>query len=184
MALHGPHVDVDGLAWERATMATSACGLCGRLSIDRLDTLGNRLPAADAPAVEAAVVSGLPAALRQSQPVFAETGGLHAAGLFDAAGRLHVSREDVGRHCAVDKVIGAAFRAGWLPASESLLVVSGRVAFEIVQKAAMAGVPIVIAVGAPSSLAVDAARATGQTLIGFTRRGRFNVYTGYQRLRG
>ena len=124
----------------------------------------------------------MPARLRASQAVFAETGGLHAAGLFHEDGTLIAVREDIGRHNAVDKLVGAALDAGLLPAVRALLVVSGRVAYEIVQKAAMAGVPGIVAVGAPSSLAVEAAQATGLTLIGFARDGRFNVYTGPERL--
>jgi FdhD protein len=163
----------------RALDATSACGLCGRLELQTLDR--RRGPERWA-AIPAAIVAEIPSALRTRQSVFAETGGLHAAALVDRDGRPWVVREDVGRHNAVDKVVGAACAGGRLPASDSILAVSGRLAFEIVQKAAMAGLPVIVAVGAPTSLAVDAARAADVTLIGFTRDGRFNVYTGVRRV--
>jgi FdhD protein len=155
---------------------TSACGLCGRL---RDAAVEPRPTALGAPPWPAAVIAALPSRLRERQSVFAETGGLHAAGLCDRQGAPVIVREDVGRHNAVDKVVGAALAAGRLPASGLALVVSGRVAFEIVQKAAMAGVALVAAVGAPSSLAVEAARSTGLTLVGFVRDGRFNIYAGH-----
>ncbi len=165
---------------ERALAGTSACGLCGRLALQTLDR-GYR-PMPGAPKVSSALIVTLPATLRARQTVFAETGGLHAAGLFDLAGTPLVIREDVGRHNAVDKVVGAALADGRLPATNCMLVVSGRVAYEIVQKAAAAGLPLVVAVGAPSSLAVEAARAVGLTLIGFVRDGRFNVYSAPERV--
>jgi FdhD protein len=174
-----PHVDLSPVAGRTLT-GTSACGLCGRLALQALDRGHPRTP--DAPKLAAGLIAALPGALRSQQTVFAETGGLHAAGLFDIAGTPHVIREDVGRHNAVDKVIGAALAAGKVPARDALLVVSGRVAYEIVQKAAAGGVPFVVAVGAPSSLAVEAARATGITLVGFVRDGRFNVYSGADRV--
>ena len=166
----------------RLLAASSACGLCGRLAVDGLDVLARRATAAPPLLVPPSLILSLAAALRDRQTVFAETGGLHGAGLFDAEGALRVIREDVGRHNAVDKVIGAALERGWLPATNLLLAVSGRVAFEIVQKAVMAGVSTIVAVGAPSSLAVDAARAAGATLVGFSRDGRFNVYSGWERV--
>jgi len=166
----------------RLLAASSACGMCGRLAVDGLDVLARRATAAPPLLIPPAVILSLAAALRDRQAVFAETGGLHAAGLFDAEGALRVIREDVGRHNAVDKVVGVALEQGWLPATSLLLAVSGRVAFEIVQKAVMAGVSTIVAVGAPSSLAVDAARAAGATLIGFARDGRFNVYSGWERV--
>jgi len=166
----------------RLLAASSACGMCGRLAVDGLDVLARRATAAPPLLIPPAVILSLAAALRDRQAVFAETGGLHAAGLFDAEGALRVIREDVGRHNAVDKVVGASLEQGWLPATSLLLAVSGRVAFEIVQKAVMAGVSTIVAVGAPSSLAVDAARAAGATLIGFARDGRFNVYSGWERV--
>ena len=174
-------VDLES-ATARVLPTTSACGLCGRLEIQSLDALSGTGLAIDRPKLAPSVVAGLPDTLRGAQSVFAETGGLHAAGLFDPEGRCLVIREDVGRHNAVDKVIGWALTAGRLPARDSVLAVSGRVAFEIVQKAALAGIPAIVAVGAPSSLAVDAARAARLTLIGFTRGERFNVYTGPERM--
>lgn len=172
-------VDLSGIG-ARVLAGTSACGLCGRAALLALDR-GRALPA-DGPPLDAATISALPGRLRAGQTAFNETGGLHAAGLFDIGGTLWLLREDVGRHNAVDKVVGAAFAAGRLPATDSLLVVSGRIAYEIVQKAAAAGVIGVVAVGAPSSLAIEAARATNLTLIGFARDGKFNVYAGRERL--
>lgn len=177
-------VALDHVLEHRSLAPTSACGLCGRVAVDRLDALGEETsPApADAPRWPAALIADLPATLLAAQTVFAATGGLHAAGLFDDHGALQVVREDIGRHNAVDKVIGAALVAGRLGASCPILVVSGRVAFEIVQKAAVGRLAAVVAVGAPSDLAVDAARAAGLTLVGFARDGRFNVYAGAERI--
>ena len=171
-------VDLDAVIRGRALLGTSACGLCGRLAIERVDVLARRTTRPARATWPAELIVELPARLRARQTVFAETGGLHAAGLFRADGTLVVLREDVGRHNAVDKLVGAALDADLMPAADALLVVSGRVAYEIVQKAAVAGVAGIVAVGAPSSLAVEAAHATGLTLIGFARDGRFNVYAG------
>jgi FdhD protein len=176
---------VDPERWRRNFFATSSCGLCGKASIaavkqeaapiDSHRTVGNR------------ILYALDARLRRDQDVFAQTGGLHAAGLFDPGGELLAVREDVGRHNAVDKVIGQAVRSRQTPLSDHILVVSSRGSFEIVQKAMMAGIPIVATVSAPSSLAVELARSAGMTLLGFLRSngagsGRFNVYAGTERI--
>ena len=167
----------------RAGIGTSACGLCGRLVVAGVDALARwAQPSDSSMSVRATLVAALPERLQLHQAVFAQTGGLHAAGLFTADGELVEIREDVGRHNAVDKLVGAALRAGRLPARQQLMVVSGRIAYEIVQKAVMAGIPMLVAVGAPSDLAVAAARATGLTLVGFARDGRYNVYTGPERI--
>jgi FdhD protein len=165
---------------QRSFYATSSCGVCGKASLDAIDV--QCAPIADGPVIARAVVTALPEALRGAQAVFDRTGGLHAAGLFDPQGTLIASREDVGRHNAVDKLVGAQLLEGRLPLSESILMVSGRASFEIIQKAATAGIPIVCAVSAPSSLAVDAARRFGLTLVGFLRGERFNIYTRAERI--
>ncbi len=164
----------------RSTYVSSSCGVCGKASLDLVTV---RCPAiGPGPVVKAEVISGLPGALRAAQRVFERTGGLHAAGLFAPDGTLLEIREDVGRHNAVDKVIGQAVLAGDLPLAERVLQVSGRLSFEIVQKAARAGVPILAAVSAPSSLAVLAAEELGLTLVGFVREGGFNVYAHPERI--
>lgn len=164
----------------RELYVSSSCGLCGKQSIDRLEQAVE--PAGEGPFVARDVVLRLPSRMRDAQDVFAETGGLHAAGLFEPDGALRVLREDVGRHNAVDKVIGHEVMLGRVPLRDVVLLVSGRASFEIVQKAATAGIPIVCAVSAPSSLAVDLAERLDMTLIGFVRDGRMNVYTGPERL--
>jgi FdhD protein len=176
----GPGADVNAIS-DRVGTATSACGLCGRLSMRQIDRLGAPLPA-EAPRVSPDLIQSLPTRLREAQLAFAQTGGLHAAAVFTADGALVDVREDVGRHNAVDKVVGALLRRDGLPARDLILAVSGRVAYEIVQKAAMGGLPIIVAVGAPTDLAVDAARACGITVVGFARDERFNVYTHGQRV--
>ncbi len=158
----------------RRVDVNAACGLCGRISVDSIDI--DRSPLEARWSVASRTIAALPERLRQSQHVFGDTGGLHAAGLFDRRGALIAAAEDVGRHNAVDKVVGRQLRAGGLPLEDAMLVVSGRLAFEIVQKALLAGVPLVAAVSAPSSLAVDLAEAAGITLVGFVREGGFNVY--------
>ena len=166
---------------ERSMLASSACGVCGAVMIEDLKRGLAPLPAG--PSVEASVIPPLVDSLRMRQGVFEHTGGLHAAGLFSAAGDLQCVREDVGRHNALDKVVGRMVLDGRLPLASSLLVVSGRAGYEIVQKALAAGIPILAAVGAPSSLAVALAREFGQTLIGFLRGRRFNVYSCPERIR-
>jgi FdhD protein len=175
-------VEVDFASHARNFYATSSCGVCGKASLDAIRVLGVRPVAQDGPTVSAGLLSLLPERLREAQTLFAATGGLHAAGLFDTAGRLLCAREDIGRHNAVDKVLGERFLAGKVPPDEAILVVSGRAGFEILQKAAVARVPIVVAVGAPSTLAVQLAQEFGMTLVGFARDRRFNVYAGAQRL--
>jgi FdhD protein len=165
----------------RNFVSTSSCGVCGKASLEAL-TLPDDIVIGPGPRVRASVIHGLPAALRRAQPAFEQTGGLHAAGLFDVGGVLVGCREDIGRHNAVDKILGERFLAGAVPLSGAILVVSGRTSFEVVQKALRAAVPILVAVGAPSSLAVDLARRFGMTLIGFARDGRFNVYAGSERV--
>ncbi len=168
---------------ERHFFATSACGVCGRAGLEALALRGAAAPP-PGPTVPAAVLSGLPATLRAAQGVFEATGGLHAAALFDAEGRLLAVREDVGRHNALDKLVGWALFAGRLPLAGLILMVSGRASFEILQKALAAGAPVVCAVSAPSSLAIDVARRFGITLVGFLRGERFNVYAGAERVAG
>jgi len=170
----------DAESVKRNFYATSSCGVCGKASIEDVEVRCNAV--APGPAVSAEVIRGLPDALRDKQRLFDQTGGLHAAGLFDASGGLLSLREDVGRHNAVDKLVGEALMAGQVPLSERVLQVSGRVSFEIVQKAAVAGIPIVSAVSAPSSLAVQTADALGMTVVGFVRDDRFNVYTHPERV--
>jgi len=165
---------------ERRT-ATSACGVCAKTRLDEVEV--RCAPLGDGPVITTEVLLGLPDALRDAQRVFAATGGLHAAGVFDTAGSALVVREDIGRHNAVDKVIGArALAGGGPPPAETVLMVSGRAGFEIVQKAAVAGIPVLAAVSAPSSLAVSAAERLGMTLVGFLRGDGFNVYTRPERI--
>jgi len=160
--------------------ATSSCGICGKAALDDVEVRCS--PVADGPVVCADVIVSLPERLRSKQPVFDRTGGLHAAGLFTPEGELVTLREDVGRHNAVDKVIGEQVLAGAVPLEARVLQVSGRASFEIVQKAAVAGIPIVSAVSAPSSLAVEAGERFNMTIVGFVRDGRCNVYTRPERV--
>ncbi|MFP5352085.1 MAG: formate dehydrogenase accessory sulfurtransferase FdhD [Actinomycetota bacterium] len=166
---------------ERHFHMTSACGVCGKANLDALSQRGVQ-PVRGGSTVTPAAVSSLPERLRGGQRVFGSTGGLHAAGLFDRHGNLLAAREDVGRHNAVDKLVGWGLLDGRLPLDDHILMVSGRSSFEIVQKAASAGIPVVCSVSAPSSLAVDVARTFNMTLIGFVRDDRFNVYAGSERI--
>ncbi len=167
---------------QRGTIMGSACGVCGKTSIENVIP-ADRPPLTSGPRVSAEVLYALPARLRERQSIFARTGGLHAAALFDAEGELLELREDIGRHNATDKVVGAFLLRGGLPLFNSLLMVSGRAGFEIVQKAYAAGIPIVASVSAPSSLAVELAQTGGITLVGFLRERRFNIYANPQRVR-
>ncbi|HEY1049466.1 MAG TPA: formate dehydrogenase accessory sulfurtransferase FdhD [Prosthecobacter sp.] len=200
--LGGAVVNWDSLT--RHVFSASSCGLCGKTSIEsvfqKFAPIGGQCSAGDgqdpvakpepcppnaehsAPRVSPELIVSLPAKLREAQETFSKTGGLHASALFDLEGNLVVLREDVGRHNALDKVLGYALQNGMLPLREHLLLVSGRVSFEIIQKALAGGISLVAAISAPSSLAVDFARDSGQTLIGFLRGGTMNVYTHPQRL--
>ncbi len=162
---------------ERHFYTTSACGVCGKTSLEAVKVRGAKPIPRDRLRVDGRVISSLPERLRESQEVFSATGGLHAAGLFDARGRLESVREDVGRHNAVDKLVGQQVLTDRVPLHDSILAVSGRASFEILQKAAVAGIPMVVAVGAPSNLAVDLAKQFGITLVGFARGSTFNMYT-------
>jgi len=162
---------------ERNFYTTSSCGVCGKASLDSVKLSSRYSPATDTAAVTTAVLANLPHKLREAQKVFDSTGGLHAAGLFTTAGELLVAREDVGRHNAVDKAIGWAVQASRVPLTGCVLMVSGRASFELVQKAVMAGIPVLAAVSAPSSLAVELAAEAGVTVVGFLRGASMNVYS-------
>jgi FdhD protein len=177
-------VGVDMKRLERHFYTTSSCGVCGKTSLEALQVSPGFELSAHGPVVSAETIHRLPRQLRHSQAIFDHTGGLHGAGLFTACGELVGLREDVGRHNAVDKLIGAEILAGRVPLLDKLILVSGRASFELVQKAVMAGIPIMVAVGAPSSLAVELACRFKMTLVGFARDNRFNVYSGAWRLRG
>ena len=166
----------------RNFLTTSACGICGKASIEDICVLPHPSLAADTARFAPEMLAVLPDRLRAAQRVFSRTGGLHAAGLFTAGGELIAVREDVGRHNAVDKVVGWALLSGRLPLTGCVLLVSGRASFELVQKAVLAGIPLLAAVSAPSSLAVDLAEQAGLTLVGFLRGPSMNVYTGARRL--
>jgi FdhD protein len=181
VALH-PEVPLDLDKLTRHVFAASSCGLCGKATINAIRAQLDPLPDATTPVMPAALIATLPGVMRSTQKTFERTGGLHAAALFDEEGRLVVVREDVGRHNAVDKVVGYALLNGLLPLSRHILLVSGRSSFEIMQKALAGRIPIVAAVSAPSSLAVDFARENNQTLIGFLRERRMNVYCGHERI--
>ena len=167
---------------ERNFYTTSSCGVCGKTSLEALATSAKKIGQTKLPQVSAQTIHRLPEKLREKQKVFDKTGGLHAAALFDAGGNLLDLREDVGRHNAVDKLIGAQFLRENLPLSDKILFLSGRASFELIQKAVMARIPFICAVGAPSSLAVTAAAEFGITLLGFVRDNRFNIYTNFERV--
>jgi FdhD protein len=178
LAANAVEIDAPGFdpaRLQRSFYTTSSCGVCGKGALEAIAV--EAPPIVGGPVVAAALIGALPSRLRDSQVAFEATGGLHATGLFDADGALLCVREDVGRHNALDKVVGWAFGAGLLPLASSILCVSGRLSFELVQKAAVAGCPILVAVGAPSSLAIELARDRGVTLCGFVRDGRVNVYS-------
>ncbi|NMH99348.1 formate dehydrogenase accessory sulfurtransferase FdhD [Pseudonocardia acidicola] len=177
-----PGVEPPDTSVERNFYTTSSCGVCGKASLDAVRLKTRFSPASDEVSVSYPTLVSLPDRLREAQRVFDSTGGLHAAGLFTGDGRLLVAREDVGRHNAVDKVLGWALLAGQVPAAGTVLMVSGRASFELVQKAVMAGVPMLTAVSAPSSLAVELADEAGVTLVGFLRGDSMNVYTHPQRI--
>jgi FdhD protein len=179
-----PEVAVDLGRLQRHFYTSSSCGVCGKASIAALEVPGISLLKDDGLTLSAEILHRLPEELRAAQDIFERTGGLHAAALFDMTGRLECLREDVGRHNAVDKLIGSQLLAGRTPLAGQILLVSGRASFELVQKAVLAGIPIMAAVGAPSSLAVQAANRYKMTLVGFLRNGRFNIYCGGQRIRG
>lgn len=175
-------VEVDSAIFERHSFVASSCGVCGKKSIAAIRVRRNYETTPGEPLLAAEIIHTLPEKLRSAQSSFASTGGIHASGLFDTTGTLLSIREDVGRHNALDKLIGSELLRGKLPLSQQIVMVSGRASFELVQKAAHAGVPILAAVGAPSSLAVQLAEECGMTLLGFVRDNRFNVYAGNQRV--
>jgi FdhD protein len=177
-----PEVTVDFKRLERHFYTSSSCGICGKASIDSVAVQGRFDLHASGVKIMADLLGELPAALRSEQAVFEQTGGLHASGVFDANGKIAAVREDVGRHNALDKLIGRALLDGRVPLAEHGIVVSGRASFELVQKAKIAGCAFVAAVGAPSSLAVELAQEFGMTLVGFLKPGRFNVYNRPDRI--
>ncbi len=179
-----PDVEFNADRLSRHFYMSSSCGVCGKTSLEAVRVAARHTVPKDTPLAAAETIAAIPERLRTGQTLFSRTGGLHGAGLFDAAGRRGSVREDVGRHNAVDKVVGEQFLADRVPLSDRILAVSGRASFEIMQKAAVAGVPFVIAVGAPSSLAVTLANEFGMTLVGFARGERFNVYAGRHRIAG
>jgi FdhD protein len=177
-----PGINFDPKKIERHFYTSSSCGVCGKSSISAVKNVISCVPSEDDIKVKASILIGLPEILRKEQEVFARTGGLHASALFDSGGNLILTREDVGRHNALDKLVGAGLASNMLPFDHLILLLSGRASFELIQKAAMAGIRIVCAVGAPSSLAVEMANECGITLVGFLRDNRFNIYTGPERI--
>ena len=178
-----PKIEFDPDSLSRNFYAASSCGICGKASIRAIEVKPRRRVQKSGPIFQAHIIHRLPEALRESQKVFEKTGGLHAAALFSADGTILAVREDIGRHNAVDKLIGYGIAGSGLPLGDSLLFVSGRAGFELVQKAAMAGIPILAAVGAPSSLAIETALRFRMTLLGFVRARRFNSYSEAWRIR-
>ncbi|GAB3224080.1 formate dehydrogenase accessory sulfurtransferase FdhD [Spirosoma arcticum] len=176
-----PDVQVDWARLSRNTFTSSSCGLCGKATIESVMAIVSGFLTSTL-RVDPRVLHALPNRVREVQRAFAYTGGIHAAALFDADGTLRLVREDIGRHNALDKLIGAAFWQGWLPLSQSGIFLSGRIGVELVQKSWLAGVPLLAAVGAPSSLAVQMAQEANMTLAGFVRDGRFNLYSGAERV--
>lgn len=177
-----PGISFDPKKIERHFYTSSSCGVCGKSSIDAVRNVFSNERVNDSIKISASVLTKLPDTLRKQQEVFEHTGGLHASALFDLNGNLLLTREDVGRHNALDKLIGASLNAGNIPLNNHILLLSGRASFELIQKAAMGGIKVVCAVGAPSSLAVELAKETDMTLVGFLRDGRFNIYCGEQRI--
>ena len=175
-------VELNLASLERHFYTTSSCGVCGKASLDALQVAGLRSLADIDARFDSDALIGLPGEVRERQPVFIETGGLHAAAVFGPDGEIHLVREDVGRHNATDKVIGALMQAGKVPGHNLGLFVSGRASFELMQKSLVAGIPLLAAVGAPSSLAVETAREFGMTLVGFLRDRTFNIYAGEERI--
>ena len=177
-----PEVKVDFKKLERHFYTSSSCGVCGKSSIEAVKL--NNFPKSKKgyPVFEASKIHHFPIELQNHQSIFSKTGGLHAAALFDVKGKIHLLREDVGRHNAVDKLVGAALSMGLFPMNDFLIMVSGRVSFELIQKSLMGGIPILAAVGAPSSLAIELAREFGMTVLGFVRKNRFNIYSGEERI--
>lgn len=167
---------------ERNFYSTSSCGVCGKASIDAINTYWGNNPAADSLVIPSSLLFNLLESAKQTQPVFEATGGLHASTIFNLDGSYYLQREDVGRHNALDKLIGFAFLSNRLPLAHCILLLSGRASFELLQKAAMAGIKIVLALGAPSSLAVEMAKEAGITLVGFLKNDRFNIYSGFERI--
>ncbi len=177
------NTNIDFEKLQRNFYTTSSCGVCGKTSLEALFVSGaEKIVQKESPTISDEIIHDLPEKLKRNQTIFGETGGLHAAALFDISGNLQNLREDVGRHNAVDKLIGAEFLADNLPLSDKILFLSGRASFELVQKAVMAQIPFICAVGAPSSLAVKAAQEFNVTLLGFVRDERFNIYCGAQRI--
>ena len=177
-----PNVDLQLDRLERHFYTTSSCGVCGKASLDALRVTGQSSLAAHQTQFSAKLLTGMPDIVRAQQPLFSKTGGLHAAAIFGSDGDIAIVKEDVGRHNATDKAIGALFSAGKLPANQMALLVSGRASFELMQKALVAGIPLLAAVGAPSSLAVQMAKEFNMTLVGFLRDGAFNIYAGGERI--